>query len=68
MPSGWEATGEVRWSSRWAASTRCVNLLLAKNPPCTSIAGPKLLEQQLPSEAHSLASRAQAGIKVSVLL
>ena len=34
MPSGWEATGEVRWSSRWAASTRCVNLLLAKNPPC----------------------------------
>ena len=36
MPSGWEATGEVRWSSRWAASTRCVNLLLAKNPPCMS--------------------------------
>ena len=34
MPSGWEATGEVRWSSRWAASTRCVNLLLASNPPC----------------------------------
>ena len=35
MSSGWEATGEVRWSSRWAASTRCVNLLLASNPPCT---------------------------------
>ena len=34
MSSGWEATGEVRWSSRWAASTRCVNLLLASNPPC----------------------------------
>ena len=39
MPSGWEATGEVRWSSRWAASTRCVNLLLAKNPPCRSAFG-----------------------------
>ena len=38
MPSGWEATGEVRWSSRWAASTRCVNLLLAKNPPCRGYA------------------------------
>ena len=37
MPSGWEATGEVRWSSRWAASTRCVNLLLAKNPPCRGL-------------------------------
>ena len=37
MSSGWEATGEVRWSSRWAASTRCVNLLLAKNPPCRTI-------------------------------
>ena len=44
MPSGWEATGEVRWSSRWAASTRCVNLLLAKNPPCIPSAALPLLQ------------------------
>ena len=25
----------MRWSSRWAAGTRCVNLLLASNPPCS---------------------------------
>ena len=37
--SGGEATGEVRWSSRWAASTRCVNLLLASNPPCNYLWG-----------------------------
>ena len=39
MSSGGEATGEVRRSSRWAASTRCVNLLLAKDPPCNQLLG-----------------------------
>ena len=34
MSSGGEATGEVRWSSCWAAGTRFVNLLIAKDPPC----------------------------------
>ena len=49
MPSGWEATGEVRWSSRWAASTRSVNLLLAKNPPCIH----EIFRTRRPSEAEA---------------
>ena len=44
MSSGGEATGEVRRSSRWAASTRCVNLLLAKDPPCKAAAAGKLID------------------------
>ena len=53
MPSGWEATGEVRWSSRWAASTRCVNLLLAENPPCRIGTNLPMSQQQL-VQAHAL--------------
>ena len=33
MSSGGEATGEVRWSSCWAAGTHFANLLIAKDPP-----------------------------------
>ena len=49
MPSGWEATGEVRWSSRWAAGMRFVNLLLASNPPCmVPYCTPRLRERKQP--------------------
>ena len=34
MSSGGEATGEVRWSSCWAAGTHFANLLISKDPPC----------------------------------